>query len=57
MLSFLKIDPVTKLKKQYQQKLKKAMEAQRSGNTRLYSELVQEADQLINDIETLNANN
>lgn len=53
MFSLFKSDPVAKLDKQYHAILKKAMEAQRSGNIRLYSELSQEADGLLKKINAL----
>ena len=40
-----------KLQKQYQAVLKEAMEAQRSGNIRLYSELTEKANTMLAEIE------
>jgi len=50
MLSLFKISPLTKLNKQYQKKLHEAMQAQRSGNIRLYAELSREADSIYQQI-------
>ncbi|GAA0837202.1 MULTISPECIES: DUF6435 family protein [Marinomonas] len=44
MFSFLKSDPVKKLDKEYGQLLEKAMQAQRSGDIKLYSELTAQAE-------------
>ena len=55
MFGWLKADPVKKLDKQYQAKLKEAMESQRSGNMRRYAELTQEAESIRESMETLKA--
>lgn len=44
MFSFLKSDPIKKLEKEYGDLLEKAMQAQRGGDIRLYSELTQKAE-------------
>lgn len=55
MLVWLKPDPVKKLDKQYQAKLKEAMETQRNGNIRRYAELTQEAESIRESMETIKA--
>lgn len=44
MFSFLKSDPIKKLDKEYDVLLEKAMQAQRNGDIRLYSELTKQAE-------------
>lgn len=44
MFSFLKSDPLKKLNKEYGVLLEKAMQAQRGGDIRLYSELTEQAE-------------
>lgn len=44
MFSFLKSDPIKKLDKEYGELLEKAMQAQRGGDIRLYSELTEKAE-------------
>ena len=44
MFSFLKSDPIKKLDKEYGELLEKPMQAQRSGDIRLYSELTEQAE-------------
>lgn len=51
MLGFLKGDPVKKLKKAYQAKLTEAMQAQRNGDIRRYSELTEEAEALLAQVQ------
>ncbi len=46
MLSWLKADPVKKLRKRYHEKLEAAMHAQRNGDIKSYSMLSKEADAL-----------
>lgn len=53
MFEFFKKDPRSKLKKQYQALLKQALEAQRRGDIRLYSQLTAEAEQLAKKIDEL----
>lgn len=55
MFSFLKPNPEKKLKKQYAETLEKAMQAQRSGNIRLYSQLSTDADAIYKKIQLLGA--
>ena len=57
MFGWLKSDPIENLEKQYKAKLKEAMETQRNGNIRRYSELTQEAESILESIDALkNAN-
>ncbi len=53
MFSFLKRDPVSKLESQYMEKLEQAMQAQRSGDIRLYSTLTEQAENLLKEIEAI----
>lgn len=56
MFSLFKKDPVKKLKKDYMQKLEQAMNAQRSGDIKLYSLITSEADIMHKEIQRLEAN-
>ncbi|MCV2403994.1 DUF6435 family protein [Marinomonas sp. C2222] len=51
MFSFFKSDPIKKLDKEYGVLLEQAMQAQRSGDIRLYSELTERAEELRKEIE------
>lgn len=51
MFSLFKSDPIKKLKKQHSALLEKAMNAQRNGDIRTYSQLSLEADTLYKEIE------
>lgn len=51
MFSFLKSDPLKKLRKQYNEKLEQAMNAQRNGDIKTYSFLTEEAESLHKQIE------
>ena len=53
MFSFLKKDPSSKLNKQYEQLLEKALQAQRRGDIRTYSELSAEAEKVADKIDKL----
>ena len=53
MFGFFKSDPVAKLEKKYHDVLEKAMEAQRSGNIRLYSEISEQAEGLLKQMNDL----
>lgn len=53
MFGFLKPDPARKLRKQYDAKLDQALQAQRSGNIRAYSELTTEAEAIWKSLEPL----
>lgn len=44
MFNFLKSDPIKKLDKEYGALLEKAMQAQRSGDIKSYSELTEQAE-------------
>jgi len=51
MFGLFRPNPIKKLNQQYQAFLQKAMEAQRSGDIRLYSELSEKADIILKQIE------
>lgn len=53
MFSIFKTDPMKKLNKRYEVKLKEAMEAQRNGNIRLYSMISLEAEEIRIQMEKL----
>lgn len=53
MLSFLKKDPIKKLEKQYQKLLSDAMQEQRKGDIRAYSDLVAKSEKLAKQIDDL----
>ncbi|WP_108743977.1 DUF6435 family protein [Salinivibrio sp. IB643] len=53
MFSFLKPNPVKKLKKQYDAKQQQAFEAQRNGDIRGYSLLTEEAEKIDQQIKAL----
>ena len=56
MFSFLKPDPIKKLRKEYDVKLEQGMQAQRKGDIKSYSMLTAEAEALWSDIQKLEAN-
>ncbi|OOE82416.1 hypothetical protein BZG25_00755 [Salinivibrio sp. ML198] len=56
MLSFLKPNPVKKLKKQYEAKQQQAFQAQRNGDIRGYSLLTEEAEKIDQQIKELENN-
>ncbi|QCF37560.1 DUF6435 family protein [Salinivibrio sp. YCSC6] len=56
MLSFLKPNPVKKLKKQYEAKQQQAFQAQRNGDIRGYSLLTEEAEKIDQQIKALENN-
>ncbi|MPS30980.1 MULTISPECIES: DUF6435 family protein [Salinivibrio] len=56
MLSFLKPNPVKKLKKQYEAKQQQAFQAQRNGDIRGYSLLTEEAEKIDKQIKELENN-
>lgn len=56
MFSFLKNSPTKKLKKQYALVLEQAMSAQRKGDIRLYSELTNKAQNILDEITELESN-
>jgi len=53
MFNLFKKDPLKKLEDKYAELLKKSVDAQRSGNIDLYSELSFEADKVLKTIEKL----
>lgn len=53
MLGFLKGDPTKKLQKAYEDKLSKAMTAQRNGDIRTYSTLTEEAEKIYAELQAL----
>ena len=53
MLGFLKGDPRTKLQKAYEEKLTKALHAQRNGDLRAHGTLMEEAEKLYAEIQAL----
>ena len=57
MLSFFKKEPAKKLKKQYETLLERAMQAQRNGDIRTYSELSAEAEEVYKQIQQIESPN
>jgi len=53
MFSFLKKDPSLKLRKNYNAILEQAMQAQRKGDIKLYSELTDQAEKIMQQIDLL----
>lgn len=53
MFGIFKKDPLANLQKQYHRKLEEAMQAQRNGDIKSYSILTVEADNILQNIETL----
>ena len=53
MFSIFKKDPVKKLNKLYEQKLEKAMHAQRNGDIKSYSLITAEAEKIFSEIKSL----
>lgn len=53
MFKLFKSDPIKKLRKSYSDTLTEAMQAQRNGNIRLYSELTAKAEQTYQEIKAL----
>ena len=51
MMSLFKKDPIKKLNQEYQSILEKAMQAQRKGDIKLYSELTDNASFVLKKIE------
>lgn len=56
MFSLFKKDPVKQLNQEYQRLLEQAMQAQRKGDIKLYSELTDKAESSLNKIESNNTN-
>ena len=55
MFSFLKPDPVKKLRKVYDVKLEQGMQAQRKGDIKSFAMLSAEAEKIWSEIEVLEA--
>jgi hypothetical protein len=55
MFSIFKIDPIKKLRKSYKLKLEQAMLAQRNGDIKSYSFMSQDAQNIWEEIQTLEA--
>lgn len=55
MFKFFKKDPIEKYKKQYQDLLSQAMQAQRNGDIRTYSQLTAEANAVLEKVNQLEA--
>lgn len=53
MLGFLKGNPRKKLQKAYEDKLAKALHAQRNGDLRTHSTLMEEAEELYSRIKAM----
>ena len=53
MLEFLKSDPKKKRQKAYEDKLSKALNAQRNGDLRSHGTLMEEAEKIYAEIQTL----
>ena len=53
MLGFLKGNPRKKLQKAYEDKLAKALEAQRNGDLRTHGTLMEEAEKIYAEIRAL----
>ena len=53
MFGLFKKDPVAKLRKAYHKKLEEARDIQRSGDLKHYARLMEEAEQMANEIETM----
>lgn len=53
MFSFLKSNPAKKLKKRHSMLFEQAMQAQRKGDIRTYSQLTAEAEEVFNQIQDI----
>lgn len=53
MFGLFKKDPKEKLNKEYKALLEQAMQAQRNGDIRTYSELSEKADKIFKEMEAL----
>ena len=53
MFSIFKSDPVKKLNKSYEAKLEQAMQSQRNGDIKTYSELTYEAEEILKKIKEI----
>ncbi|MBQ0834140.1 DUF6435 family protein [Marinobacter sp.] len=56
MLGFLKGNPKKKLQKAYEEKLTKALHAQRNGDLRSHGTLMEEAEKIYAEIQALDEN-
>ncbi len=56
MLGFLKGNPKKKLQKAYEEKLAKALHAQRNGDLRSHGTLMEEAEKIYAEIKALDEN-
>ncbi|MEP4891525.1 MAG: DUF6435 family protein [Aliiglaciecola sp.] len=56
MFGLFKTNPIKKLRKQYDQKLTQAMQAQHDGNMRDYAKFNSEAEDLFDKIEQFETN-
>ncbi|MBL1272194.1 MAG: Lacal_2735 family protein [Oceanospirillales bacterium] len=56
MLGFLKGDPKKKMQKAYEDKLTKALHAQRNGDLRSHGTLMEEAEKIYAEIKALDEN-
>ncbi|MDO6823002.1 DUF6435 family protein [Marinobacter sp. 1_MG-2023] len=57
MLGFLRSDPKKKLQKAYEDKLTKALKAQRNGDLRTHGTLMEEAEKIYAEIRALEEKN
>jgi len=55
MFSLFKKDPVKKLNKKYQRMMEKARDIQRTGDLKKYAAVIEEAEEVAKEIETLKA--
>jgi hypothetical protein len=53
MFSIFKSDPTKKLNKSYEAKLEQAMQSQRNGDIKTYSELTYEAEEILKKIKEI----
>ncbi len=55
MFNFFKKDPKKRIEQDYARKLAEAMEAQRNGDIRLYSSLMEEANKTLKRLDQFDA--
>jgi molybdenum-dependent DNA-binding transcriptional regulator ModE len=53
MFNMFKTDPIKKLKKDFENKLTEAVEAQRNGKIELYAKLTTESEEILKELELL----
>jgi molybdenum-dependent DNA-binding transcriptional regulator ModE len=53
MFNIFKTDPIKKLKKDFENKLTEAVEAQRNGKIELYAKLTTESEEILKELELL----